>query len=244
MVEKAVGGDDDSPSHRKPRRGSGIGTVKALMIIFNLLSFIVGIIFIAGSIAAYVKRPFALAEGTEQASADRIYKLILGGGVALGAIITFLGFLGCCGAYNESVCALVVFATLMTIIAICQLAIGIALLAMKGTVLKEFEESLEKMEEKAEAGNRKSCVAYQQLSSYCCYGSGTRVEACDEVGNITCKETEGCTRFLVDRVDHSAKVAGPVSLGMVVIEILAIVFALMLVWNVREERKRRKKGLL
>ncbi|MEQ2300684.1 hypothetical protein AMECASPLE_028285 [Ameca splendens] len=59
--------------------------------------------------------------------------------ISIGVIIMVLGFLGCCGAYRENRCLLLLFFILLFLIFVLLLAAGI-LAAVEGDKVKGFVE--------------------------------------------------------------------------------------------------------
>ncbi|CAH8823962.1 unnamed protein product [Trichobilharzia szidati] len=61
----------------------------------------------------------------------------------LGVVVFFLGIIGCCGACNESVYKLTLYATLLFIIILCEFAGGIGALVLKDKVKEKFKKAIE-----------------------------------------------------------------------------------------------------
>lgn len=62
--------------------------------------------------------------------------------MALGAIMTIMGFLGCCGALQESQCMLATFFALVLVILAGQIAAGVFFFTNQKTFEKQFGETL------------------------------------------------------------------------------------------------------
>lgn len=92
--------------------------VKYLLFFFNLLFWLSGCLILAVSI--YLR----VGKGGNQITDQYFPAVNLM--IAIGTIIMVLGFLGCCGAYRESRCMLLLFFIFLLIIFILLVAAGIA----------------------------------------------------------------------------------------------------------------------
>ncbi|KAL3855756.1 hypothetical protein ACJMK2_014959 [Sinanodonta woodiana] len=111
----------------------GMKCVKILIFSFNLLFVLVGIALIA--CGAYVqielKKYFQLVEGSFDSAAALL--------IAVGVIVFLIAAFGCCGAIRENHTCVMIYAVLLTIIFILEIAGGIAGFVLKGKVQTSVE---------------------------------------------------------------------------------------------------------
>jgi len=114
----------------------GMKCCKYLLFLFNLAFFLIGLVLI-------IVGGVALGESKVLLPKDVVTDLGLSAGaihsasifvIVLGAIVFIIGFFGCCGAWKECHWMLTIFAVLLGIVFILQLAAGIAALVARGKV--------------------------------------------------------------------------------------------------------------
>lgn len=108
--------------------------VKYLMFIFNLLFVITGIILL--SIGATIHAVYYKYNHFLDNKFLSVPSLL----IAVGVIIFFIAFFGCCGAVRENYCMLITFTTLLVCIFVLELSAGIsgyALRSQAGDIIKE-----------------------------------------------------------------------------------------------------------
>ncbi|XP_076234097.1 uncharacterized protein LOC143179014 [Calliopsis andreniformis] len=111
----------------------GSRCVKYLMFVFNLLFVITGIILL--SIGVVIHGVYH----NYQHFLDNKFLSVPSLLIAIGAIIFFIAFFGCCGAVRENYCMIVTFTSLLVIVFILELSGGISgyvLRARAGTIIE------------------------------------------------------------------------------------------------------------
>uniref|UniRef100_A0A3B3XUK9 Tetraspanin n=1 Tax=Poecilia mexicana TaxID=48701 RepID=A0A3B3XUK9_9TELE len=108
--------------------------VKYLLFFFNLLFWVCGCVILG--VGIYLK----VTKGGNQITDQYLPSFDLM--IAIGVIIMVIGFLGCCGAYKESRCMLLVFFVFLLLIFILLLAAGILAAIGEGKVKDWLEERL------------------------------------------------------------------------------------------------------
>ncbi|XP_011306307.1 CD63 antigen [Fopius arisanus] len=98
----------------------GSRCIKYLMFIFNLLFVITGIILL--SIGATIHAVYS----NYQHFLDNKFLSVPSLLIAVGSIIFFIAFFGCCGAVRENYCMVITFASLMVLVFILELSAGIS----------------------------------------------------------------------------------------------------------------------
>ncbi|XP_011495693.1 PREDICTED: CD63 antigen [Ceratosolen solmsi marchali] len=110
--------------------------IKYLMFVFNLLFVITGIILLSiGSVIHSVYYNY------HHFLDDRFFSVpsLL---IAVGSIIFFIAFFGCCGAVRENYCMIVTFATLMVLVFILELSAGISGYVLRNTASENIQEKM------------------------------------------------------------------------------------------------------
>lgn len=106
------------------------------MFIFNLLFVISGIILL--SIGATIHAVFR----SHQHFLDNRFLSVPNLLIAIGAIIFFIAFFGCCGAVRENYCMILTFASLMVLIFILELSGGIAGYVLRNEAKDVIQEKM------------------------------------------------------------------------------------------------------
>lgn len=110
--------------------------IKYLLFVFNLIFFITGTIIlgIGVSVKAYYHKYDTFLD-------ERYFNLpnLL---IAIGAIIFFISFFGCCGAIKESWLLVTIFSVLLGVVFILELSAGIAGYALKAQTAEYLDKRL------------------------------------------------------------------------------------------------------
>ncbi|XP_030759336.1 CD63 antigen-like isoform X3 [Sitophilus oryzae] len=112
-------------------------TIKYLIFIFNFFFLITGIIILA--VGATVKTVY-----TEYSYfLDDKYFSLPNMLIATGAIIFFISFFGCCGAFKESWVMLSIFSVLLVVVFIFEFSAGIAGYVLRDKTISYLENTLQ-----------------------------------------------------------------------------------------------------
>ncbi|XP_043964928.1 tetraspanin-8-like [Gambusia affinis] len=109
--------------------------VKNLLFLFNLLFWVCGCVILG--VGIYLK----VTKGGNKITDQYLPSFDLM--IAIGVIIMVIGFLGCCGAYKESRCMLLVFFIFLLLIFVLLLAAGIVAAIGGGTVKDWLKKKLD-----------------------------------------------------------------------------------------------------
>lgn len=184
--------------------------------------------------------------------------------IVVGIFVFIIAFLGCCGALRESTCMVLVFAILLSLVLVLELAAAIAAYALQDGIKNLLAEKINitmhqygKNEEATEA------IDFLQSKLYCCGYNGYKdweeimkeqkfPSSCQSENNtciydkeILCSEfyTTGCIKNLSIIIHRSALYIGTGAVAIALIQLMGIMFACMLGKAIRRqktERERRK----
>jgi len=221
----------------------GYRCLKYVLFAFNFIFWLLGIVVMGFGIYSIVKAGDykALIEETNITSGANIL-------IASGALVCLIGFFGCCGAIKDSKCMLIIYAILVFLIFVLEIAAGILTYTMKGKVEKEFTKSLDKIVSKnygkdteAEKVIDKALDWFQQNVG-CCGVNGTAdwAKASKNIPASCCKTnsasancttaannlyTDGCVDAGKNFVnDNLASVAG-IGVGIAVVQLFVMIAA-------------------
>ncbi|XP_039268099.2 tetraspanin-18B-like [Styela clava] len=223
-------------------KSASLSCLKYLMFFFNLLFFICGAGILGVGVWALIH------EGSFEPILGRItiyeFYVIIG----VGAALFFLGFLGCCGAIKKNRCLLGTFFVLVLIILIVEVAGAILVYVERDNIERYALKSMEEYDTGGETDRVRSvtrswdmlqetmeCCGYNSYKDWGRHGTFT--------GNVTipvpdscCKSNpsysnsacegddlheQGCAGTLL----QGKMIVGAVALGVILVEILAMVFA-------------------
>lgn len=224
--------------------GCGNKCVKYLVFLFNFLVFVIGIAVLALSLSIRfsndVQKYFQnlLIKGGSTVSLEHMY-IPLYVLAAIGSLLILTGFLGCCGAWCENTCLLAIFFSIILILFVAELACGIALLVnkdkIKDEVFKGIGEAFKKYGSDKEV---RDSIDSMQQQLQCCgctnytvdYGSEAKApDSCFPDPKVR-KDiyAKGCCQKVWDDGMSQIGVVGGVAIGILVIELLAMIFSCIL----------------
>ncbi|XP_018926119.1 tetraspanin 34 [Cyprinus carpio] len=237
------------------------GFLKIMMFVFNGIIFLAGAAILAVGIWVAVDRVSLLGfldhiedAPPELAQLANIGYLLIG----VGAFLTLVGFMGCCGAVKESKCMLLSFFTIVLIIFLVEVAAAVVLFVFEPLVQKfldEIEETVAKSIEDNYGSdesftsvwnstmNELKCCGYKNYTDF--MGSqfvnttSLYPDTCCTSSSGPCNENAaktdivvGCFQALVNLVEDNAVLLAGVALGIAALEIAAMVVSMILYKNV------------
>lgn len=113
--------------------------VKYLVFFFNFIFWLCGLALIVVGVLVQVSLHNELMINDASASGGPILL------IALGVIVFFVAFFGCCGAWKENFCMITMFAILMSLIIIAEIAAAILGYVYRGKVTDVVHDSLTDM---------------------------------------------------------------------------------------------------
>ncbi|KAG9491472.1 hypothetical protein GDO78_000136 [Eleutherodactylus coqui] len=229
----------------------GMKCVKYLVFIFNFLFWIAGCALIGVGIYVLVQMPNLEAFKNFSASGPAIVI------IAVGVVIFFISFFGCCGAVKENYCMVTTFAILLGLIFLVEIAAAIAGYIYRNQLHDaldaSFRDSMKGYNSTKETSrvindlqkDLKCCGANssQDWANYdpfkgtkflpdsCCKNITTNCGR--SVSNPNNFNNEGCVNKVEGLFKNNIPIVAGVALGIAFFEILGIVFACCLMKGIR-----------
>lgn len=222
--------------------------VKYLLFVFNLLFVITGIILLSIGVAIHG------IYHSYQHFLDNKFLSVPSLLIAIGAIIFFIAFFGCCGAVRENYCMIVTFTSLLAIVFILELAGGISgyvLRARASTIIQtKMVDTMEDYQNSTEIAavwdklqRDFACCGTHNASDWQKKMKAIPITCCDvQVGAI---ETKNCTltspdlhgkgcyyTFLAYIGDHALQLGG-VGIGIAIVQAIGIWFSSYLARSIK-----------
>ncbi|KAL3855755.1 hypothetical protein ACJMK2_014959 [Sinanodonta woodiana] len=222
----------------------GMKCVKILIFSFNLLFVLVGIALIA--CGAYVqielKKYFQLVEGSFDSAAALL--------IAVGVIVFLIAAFGCCGAIRENHTCVMIYAVLLTIIFILEIAGGIAGFVLKGKVQTSVENLMNhSLDEQIKNHPPKGiwddvqkefkCCGVNSYTDWISRNSTVPDSCCMNSGCNTTDSTklftEGCLLKFTTWVQDKIVIVGGIGIAFAFIQVVGIVCACCLARAIKKE---------
>ncbi|KAJ7329240.1 hypothetical protein JRQ81_015414 [Phrynocephalus forsythii] len=161
--------------------------------------------------------------------------------IGAGALIMIVGFLGCCGAIQESQCMLGLFFTFLLLIFALEIAAAIWGFANKSKVADEVKNFYDSVYKRNDASSRETLKALQKALNCCGYTGVIEAAIRD-----TCPKQDGILETLTLPPCHVAiddffatklNVIGGVGIGIGIVMIFGMIFSMVLCCAIRRSRE-------
>ncbi|NWW78293.1 CD9 protein, partial [Climacteris rufus] len=161
--------------------------------------------------------------------------------IGAGALMMLVGFLGCCGASQESQCMLGLFFFFLFVIFALEVAAGIWGFANKEKIIDEINEFyLDTYKKRTQPGAKETLTAFQ-LALNCCGLTGTLeqqfMETCPTKTLSESFSVKSCPAAIDEVFKSKFNVIGAVGLGIAVMMIVGMIFSMVLCCAIRRERE-------
>ncbi|XP_057188113.1 tetraspanin 34a [Triplophysa rosa] len=239
------------------------GFLKVIMFVFNGLIFLAGAAILAVGIWVKVDQISLLGflEHIEDAPPELAQLTNVGYLlIAVGVFLALVGFLGCCGAIQESRCMLLSFFIIVLIIFIVEVAAAVVLFVFEPLAEKLLEDVGQKVAGslKDKYGEDESftavwnntmdelhCCGYHNYTDFtasqfvnktslypetCCTRTST---TCDE-NSVQTARVLGCFQAFVNLIEENTVLLAGVAIGIAALEIAAMTVSMILYRNVRK----------
>ncbi|KAM4618883.1 CD9 molecule a isoform 2-T2 [Polymixia lowei] len=222
----------------------GIKCVKYLIFIFNFFFWLAGTAVLAiGLWLRFDPKTKGLFEGPDSPYVFYTGVYIL---IAAGALMMVVGFLGCCGAIQESPCMLGLFFFFLLIIFAIEVAAGIWGFSNQSKVVDDittfYMETYNKY--KTTGDERfKETLRVIQTGLNCCGPTGTVVDSirdtCPPREKSVLEEliTKSCPDAIDEVFDSKLHIIGGVGITIGVIMVFGMIFSMLLCCAIRKSRE-------
>ncbi|XP_075998032.1 CD9 molecule a isoform X2 [Genypterus blacodes] len=222
--------------------GGGIKCIKYLMFIFNAIFWLAGTaVFAIGMWLRFDSKTKGLFEGTDSPYVFYTGVYIL---IAAGALMMVVGFLGCCGAIQESPCMLGLFFFFLLIIFAIEIAAGIWGFSNQSQVVGDitsfYIETFNKYKTTKDERLRETLLLIQ-TGLDCCGPSGSEANAArdtcpprDLLGELIVKS---CPDAIDEVFDSKLHIIGGVGITIGVIMMFGMIFSMLLCCAIRKSRE-------
>lgn len=164
--------------------------------------------------------------------------------IGAGALMMIVGFLGCCGAIQESTCMLGCFFVFLLIIFAVEIAAGIWGFLNKDTVTQEVKDgymSLYTEYIKSKDESKKAALIGIQNGLNCC-GIGVPLEVliqetCPKTGIIDIITKQSCPTAIDDLFSTKLYIIGAVGIGIGIVMVFGMIFSMVLCCAIRNSRE-------
>ncbi|XP_031573558.1 CD63 antigen-like [Actinia tenebrosa] len=233
--------------------------IKFLVLFFNFLFFVFGIVLLG--VGAYAEAKYGSYSGISRSDFTSGSRLV----IAVGLIIAVISFFGCCGAWKENKCFLIIFFVLLLVLLILE--ITAAALAYQhrdeiaNTLEKDINDTIANKYGKDEKTTKlvdmlqekeKCCgvLSYRDwvlnpkynitsVPDSCCVkkesGCGATFYDPNKPNDLSKIHQQGCYNTLKDTIMKNLKSVAGVAVAILVIQILGMIFAICLVRRIGKE---------
>lgn len=225
----------------------GSRCVKYLMFIFNLLFVITGIILLSIGVAIHG------VYYNYQHFLDNKFLSVPFLLIAIGTIIFFIAFFGCCGAVRENYCMIVTFTSLLVIVFILELSGGISGYVLRARASSIIQDKMKDSMQQYQNSSEISIVWDNLQRDFHCCGTTNAIDWIT-IGHMSktnipvscCVEVEitpppknctitpsGCYDMFVSFIKSHAVQLGGVGLGIAFVQAMGIWFSVFLARSIR-----------
>lgn len=230
-------------------KGCGAKIAQILLFIINFIVWVVGIVLIGvGAYAMVEASKYSVIFGDEDTLTS-----VAGFTVGVGVIIFLIGFFGCCGAFKKNGCLLKIYFAFVLLIILLEVIAGILSFVYKDDLIDAVEDGILHSIEEYNGDQKNAFVqAVDELQEQfdCCGANGPKdwdmanntftgfPKSCCVDANTDCNagpytssniKQDGCVEGMQTWVEGNYLMVGGVCIGLLVFEVLALVFACCLI---------------
>ncbi|XP_047678489.1 CD9 molecule a isoform X1 [Tachysurus fulvidraco] len=217
--------------------------VKYLMFAFNFVFWLAGTgVLAVGLWLRFDPRTKNLYEGDDSPSGFYTVVCIL---IVIGGLMMLVGFLGCCGAIQESLCMLGLFFFFLVLIFVVEVAVGIWGFSIQSKVVDDvtqfYKETYKKYKEDKQEALRET-LHLIQYGLNCCgpfssEDADTLEETCPKREGLDVLITKSCPDAIEKFFTSKLHIIGGVGIGIGVIMVLGMIFSMMLLCAIRKSQE-------
>ncbi|EDO30884.1 predicted protein [Nematostella vectensis] len=219
--------------------------IKLLVFFFNFLFFLFGIALVGYGAYAEIKfGPYISISSNDFMSGSRLL-------IAVGCIITIIAFFGCCGAWKENKCMLILFFILLLIVLGLEIAAAVLGYINKDKIQSDLTDDIIR-NIKEYPKNNKAAIDAMQMDFECCGAKGPSDwtfygqmkykagpgSCCGKPNNDAClpgtRNSKGCFEAMKDFVNDKLIIIAGLAIGLIVIQILGMILAMTLICRIHK----------
>lgn len=220
----------------------GLKCVKYLMFIFNFMFWLAGTaVFAVGLWLRLDPKTKGLFEGPDSPSVFYTGVYIL---IAAGALMMAVGFLGCCGAIQESPCMLGTFFSVLLIIFAILVAAGIWGFSNQSKVVNDITTFyLQTYNNYKTTGDERlrETLRLIQTGLKCCGPTGAVLDSdkdtCPRGELLEQLITKSCPDAIDEVFDSKLHIIGGVGIAIGVVMVFGMIFSMLLCCAIRKSRE-------
>ncbi|XP_029952713.1 CD9 molecule a isoform X1 [Salarias fasciatus] len=164
--------------------------------------------------------------------------------IGAGALMMVVGFLGCCGAIQESPCMLGLFFFFLLIIFAVEVAAGIWGFSNQTKVVNDitmfYRQTYTKYKESG-AAHLKETLKMIQNGLNCCGPNGMAVETekdtCPQVDTLEQLLIKSCPNAIEEMFDSKLHIIGGVGITIGIVMVFGMIFSMLLCCAIRKSRE-------
>ncbi|XP_028910298.1 CD9 antigen [Ornithorhynchus anatinus] len=220
----------------------GTKCIKYLLFGFNFVFWLAGITVLAiGLWLRFDSQTKSIFEQEENHAKFYTGVYIL---IGAGALMMLVGFLGCCGAVQESQCMLGLFFIFLLVIFALEIAAAIWGYSNKDKVISEiqkiYQDSYDTYKAKGSKVHRETLKAFHSALK-CCGTSGIIdqliSETCPEKDVLEALTTKSCITAIEEVFNNKFHIIGAVGIGIAVVMVFGMIFSMILCCAIRRSRE-------
>lgn len=158
--------------------------------------------------------------------------------------MTLVGFLGCCGAVQESQCMLGLFFTFLLVIFAIEVAAAVWGYSHKDEVIKEVQEfykdTYNKLKEGKDELQRETLKAIHTALDCCGLAGGVEQfisDICPKKDVLSTITLKPCPEAIRDVFENKFHIIGAVGIGIAVVMVFGMIFSMVLCCAIRRNRE-------
>uniref|UniRef100_F6S9P8 Tetraspanin n=1 Tax=Monodelphis domestica TaxID=13616 RepID=F6S9P8_MONDO len=219
----------------------GTKCIKYLLFGFNFVFWLAGIaVFVIGLWLRFhtqMKSIFNQEDNNNSSFYTGVYIVI-----GAGALMMLVGFLGCCGAMQESQCMVGLFFAFLLVIFAIEIAAAIWGYSHKEEVIHEvqafYKEIYRKMKDKESPYKDKDTLKAIHQAIDCCGLTGAPeqfiMDICPNKDIISSITVKPCPQAIEEIFNNKFHIIGALSIGIAVVMIFGMIFSMILMRKSRE----------
>ncbi|NWI97484.1 CD9 protein, partial [Pitta sordida] len=161
--------------------------------------------------------------------------------IGAGALMMLVGFLGCCGASQESQCMLGLFFFFLLVIFALEIGAGVWGFSNKDKIIDELQEFYrDTYNNRAQPGVKETLTAFQFALNCCGITGGIEAlfsETCPKKSMTEALTKKSCPEAIDEVFKSKINVIGVVGLCIAVMMVIGMIFSMILCCAIRRERE-------